>query len=289
MKNKLKYFFGAFIVMMSLVGCTTTQVISPEDSVVPLQSIAEEGDTMLLLDANKEKTLVTNLLGEEVGQRAQRMTLEITPMTDEYPISEYDFNAVIEGDFPSFITSVGIRYGMDGKRVNSDGYGYYEANNLEIGILKPNMVGASSSSYVNLANKIKAKEEAIDKLTVLKMYDANIAMYAYKPKTIFDLGLGLTQAMVNHFDSILLLVSEADDGDYIMNAVIDCDTTASAKTLGILVRTGYLGNLKKQGVKPDFSVLKLMFETDGEIVSINKMPFSDEQYEQLINSISSSI
>ena len=278
----VKYIIGATLVLASFVSCTTTTVVSPENNIVPLQSIAKEGDTLLVINAKTERNIVSSLLGDSISEKAERITLEITPKTDEYPLKDFDINAVLEGSFPSFLTKV-VLSGTGAEMAREDGYPYYIIDGNQVGVLKNNMLGYSTKSYASLAATIDKKGEFISKDDVLNLYDSDIGFFALKPQTIFDLGLGLTQPMIQHMDSILIVVNT--DGKNILSATFNLDSEASAKTLNKIVKMGYVGQLKKAGQKLDYSVLKIMFTGEGEIVNIKEMPLSDEQMAGLTDSI----
>jgi hypothetical protein len=279
----VRYLVGATLVLASFVSCTTTQVVSPEDNVVPIQSLAQDGDTLLVLDASSEKELVSSIVGDTVSKKSKKISVEITPTDDTYPMSDYDINAVIEGNFPSLTTKIALSALSDGNMEREDGYPYYVIDGNQVGVLKTNMVGYSSSSYASLAKKIDEKNVGIDVETVLSLYSSDIGFYSIKPQTIFDLGLGLTQPMVQHMDSILILIDTGDEN--VLNATFDLDTEESAATLNKLVKLGYISQLKKNGEKLDYSVLKLMFTEEGDIVNITQMPVTEEQMASLKASI----
>lgn len=278
----VKYIIGATLVLASFVSCTTTTVVSPENNIVPLQSIAKDGDTILVIDANSEKSLVSSLIGDTISDKAERITVGITPKSNEYPLKDFDINAVLEGKFPSFLTKVALS-GSGAEMAREDGYPYYIVDGNQVGVLKTNMLGYSTNSYAALAEAIDAKGVFVSKEDVLNLYNSDIGFFALKPQTIFDLGLGLTQPMVQHMDSILIVVNT--DGENILDATFDLDSEDSASTLNKLVKLGYVGQLKKAGEKLDYSVLKIMFTTEGEIVNITGMPLSDEQMAGLTESI----
>jgi hypothetical protein len=278
----VKYIIGATLVLASFVSCTTTTVVSPENNIVPLQSIAKEGDTLLVIDAKSEKEIVSSLLGDAISDRAERITLEITPTTDKYPMQDFDINAVLEGAFPSFLTKV-ILSGSGAEMARVDGYPYYVVDGNQVGVLKSNMLGYSTQSYASLAADIDKKGEYISKEDVLNLYDSDIGFFALKPQTIFDLGLGLTQPMIRHMDSILIVIDTGKEN--ILSATFNLDSENSAKTLNKLVKMGYIGQLKKAGQKLDYSVLKIMFTGEGDIVNITEMPLTDEQIAGLTASI----
>lgn len=278
----VKYLIGASLVLASFVSCTTTTVVSPENNIVPLQSIAKEGDTLLVIDANSQREIVSSLLGESISSRSERITLEITPTTDEYPLKNFEINAVLEGSFPSFLTKV-VLSGSGAEMAREKGYPYYIVDGNQVGVLKSNMIGYSTQSYASLAAAIDAKGVFVSKEDVLNLYNSDIGFFALKPQTIFDLGLGLTQPMIQHMDSILIVVNT--DGENILSATFNLDSENSAKTLSKLVKMGYIGQLKKAGQKLDYSVLKIMFTGQGDIVNITEMPLTDEQITGLTDSI----
>lgn len=276
----------SFFVLIFLMSCTTTKFLSPEDQVVPLQSLADEGDTILLIDATKEKDLVKSLLGDDLGDRAKEITLEIIPKDDSYPLEDFDYNAVIEGNFPYFQTNFALTHFSDFNKVLEDSKAYYENDDTQIGVIHKNMVGVSNTSYLDLVDTVDSKKVNVDQLTTMKMYGANFALYSLKPKTLFDFGLGLTSSMISHFDSILFLINENEENEMLLDAQFEVDTDKNASTLERMVKAGYLANLKKAGEALDFTLLNLMFNKENNILNIVEMPLSDEQVDSLREKLS---
>lgn len=285
-QNKL--FLLLLVMVLSLIGCTTTEVINPEEKVVPLQSLSDEGDTIILIDAVKENELVSSLLGEELGSRAKQITIEVIPTSDNYPIDTFEYNAVVEGDFPYFMTNLILNHFTDYEKMLDLQTTYYKTDETELGVIHNNMVGATNASYLDLVELIDNESIKVDNQTVQEMYGNNFALYSEKPKTLFDFGIGLTDAMVKHFDTLLLLINEGDENQMLLTAKFEVDTEGNAKTLDRMIKSGYTGTLKKAGEKLDFSKLKLMFVREGDIVNIIDMPLTDEQVNLLKKTITAS-
>ncbi len=286
--KKLSNLLLSFFVLIFLMSCTTTKFLNPETEVVPLQSLADEGDTILLIDATKESELVKSLLGDDIGSRAKEITLEIIPKNDDYPLEEFEYNAVIEGDFPYFTTNFALTHFSDYTKVLEDSKAYYKNEDTEVGVIHKNMVGASSTSYLDLVDVVDSKKVNVDSLTAIEMYDANFALYSIKPKTLFDFGLGLNSSMISHFDSILFLINENEENSMSLDAQFEVDSQSNASTLERLIKSGYTATLKKAGEKLDFSLLKLMFSRNDNVVNIIEMPLSEEQVALLKQTINSS-
>lgn len=279
----VKYLIGATLILASLISCTTTNVVSPENNIVPIQSIAKDGDTLLVINANSEKELVSSFLGSTISKRAERVTVAISPKTDNYPLTDFNVNAVLEGDFPSFLSKV-LLSNTSSAMEREDGYPYYIVDNNQVGVLKSNMIGFSTDSYASLALAIDEKNNYISKEDVINLYNGDIGFFALKPKTVFDLGLGLTQPMIQHMDSIMIIVNTGEEN--LLDATFNLDSEDSAATLNKMVKLGYVSQLKKSGDKLDYAVLKIMFTTDGDIVKIVGMPLTSEQMNGLTESIS---
>lgn len=285
MNKAVRNLVGSLFIITSLISCTTTKVVSPNFDVVPLQSIAMQGSTLVVVDATKENEVVSKLLGETVGNRAERISIELAPKNDEYPLNSFDINAVVEGDFPSFITKVGLANLSGGKMIHTEAYNYYPYNDAQLGVINNNMVGFSTKSFSQLATKVNSKESSIDKSIVLDLYNANVGLYSQKPTTLLDLGLGLTKEMLTHIDSLLILINENEEGSLTLNATFDLDEVVSADSLSKMVKIGYVSYLKSEKIKPDYKLLKVMFTQDGEIVKISEMPMSDEQFKGITDLI----
>lgn len=286
--KKFNNLFLSLFILLFLMSCTTTKFLSPENQVVPLQSLVSEGDTVLLIDATKESDLVVSLLGEDIGKRAKEITISITPKDDTYPLENFDYNAVIEGDFPYFLTNLTLTHFSDYSKVLEDSKAFYKNDTSEIGVIHKNMIGASNTSYLELVDKVNSNIENVGKSTAVDMYGANFALYSLKPTTLFDFGIGLTKSMIPHFDSILLLINENDENIMLLDATFEVDTEKNASTLERMIKAGYTANLKKAGETLNFSVLKLMFTREENEVNIIEMPLTDEQVDLLKAKLNSS-
>lgn len=286
--RKLNGLLLSVFIIVFLMSCTSTKSLEPETQIVPLQSLADEGDIILLIDGEKEAELITTLLGEEIGKKAKEITVEIIPIDDSYPLEYFEYNTVIEGDFPFFSTNFALNHYTDFEKVLDSTKTHYKKDNLEIGVIHKNMVGASSKSFLDLVKVVDSKVENVDKLTTLEMYGSNFALYSIKPKTLFDFGLGLNKAIISHFDSILILINENEENSLSMDATIDVDTEKNAQTLEKMIKSGYTGQLRKAGEKLDFAKLRLMFARDDKVLNIIEMPLTEEQVDLFKQTIQSS-
>jgi len=287
-KRKVIPVFLVVATILVLSGCRSQMVTSPEDSIVPVQKLSKNGDIIILLDADKMPSLVSSIAGKEVGARAEKVTVDLTPIDDTtYPLEadNFQYNVVMEGDFPVFVTAA-LRLSSDLKKKESGNITYYEGSDYSVGLIKPNMMGVSNASYVDLRNTMKSSTSYYDdKLAILDMYDADLSLMSIKPKTMFDLHLGITQPMYEKMDLFRFSVITNDENARLIEGVFTMDSQSHSDAMFKALKTGYVSNLRREKQKLDFAALTKIITQDGLDVEIHDMPLGDEQYKQITDQI----
>ncbi|MBP5553158.1 MAG: hypothetical protein J6X41_07260, partial [Spirochaetales bacterium] len=60
-----------------------------------------------------------------------------------------------------------------------------------------------------------------------------------------------------------------------------------ASSFSILIKAGYVGNLRREGVKVNVAELKEMFTQELDTVSVNSMPLTEEQKSSILEVVTS--
>ena len=262
-----------------------------EEPYYHFQGMAQSGAIVATVDLSAEPDLVVAAFGgvEEIANRAQRLSVSLVPTNDEYPLEPEALVAsgVIEGDFPSFILNTGMMYVRDLTRVsNDDGLSWFtqKQGSLSMHAPKNNVLVFTNGEYESAYASYKDRNRFITNEVAQRMANASFALYAFEPETFFDLGLNLPQSVFQQARVVLLLVHNGD-GIYTINAYITMENQKLATTLSQMVRSSYLGRLKKEKISFKIADLKLMFLLEDDLVTIEQMPLSEEQIQLLKQSL----
>ena len=111
-----------------------------------------------------------------------------------------------------------------------------------------------------------------------------MGIYVSNPKTMLDLGLDISKASLDNISTVLLVMNEDT-----ISIDFKLKTQDLADSFSILIKAGYVGNLRRKGEKADISKLKEMFTQELDTVHVNGMPLDDTQKASVIEVISSLI
>lgn len=247
------------------------------------QGMAQSGTIVATVDAALEPELVASAFGDlsEFAKRAKRVSLSLTPSTEDYPLEQDALAAygVVEGDYPRFLLNTGMMYTRAlSQKGNAEGLSWFTQKEGPLSLYTPknDELLFTNGSYESAYVSYKARQRFITDEIALRMANASIALYAFEPETFFDLGLNLPQSVFQQAKEVLLLIHQKG-GIYTIDAFIQMETPKLATTVSQMVRSGYLARLKKEKIPFKIAELKLMFLLDDDLVSLVEMPVSEEQ------------
>jgi hypothetical protein len=99
---------------------------------------------------------------------------------------------------------------------------------------------------------------------------------------MIELGFDITEQSLENIDSILLVMN-----DDVISVDFRLKSEDLADSFSILIKAGYVGNLRREGQKADVAALKEMFTQELSTVSVNGMPLTEEQKTSINEVISS--
>ncbi len=279
------------LVLFILSSCAT--VARKEVPYYDFQGMADSGVIVITVDAEKEKELIEGVFSDmqEFAQRAERISLSLTPRSGAYPLQSdaMDAYGVVEGDYPKWLANTAMMYSRELRRqYATDDVTYFQQKEGELSLYAPNndRILFTNSEYPKAYGLYEAERRMIDLPTAEDMADANIAVYTLEPETFFDLGLDLPETVITQAKVILLLMHQEEAGNYTLDAYITMDTPKLAKTLSQMVRSGYLARLKREGVPFKIADLMQMFLIEDDLVTIKHMDLGEEQMNNLKQSLS---
>lgn len=192
-------------------------------------------------------------------------------------LSKFSFGGAIEGSYPKTLVSSALSVSETFTRLRDEATGltyYADADNsLQIAVPEKNLILFSSSGLSENYSRTYT-----DRLTLISDEDAarlsasQIGIYVYKPKTMLDFGFDITRSALKNIQSILLFMN-----DETVSIDFRMESEELANSFSILIKSDYIGNLKREGKKVDIAFLKKMFTQELSTVSVNGMPLSNEQ------------
>nr|WP_321263786.1 hypothetical protein [uncultured Sphaerochaeta sp.] len=280
-----------FLLVLFLSSCATTA--RKEVPYFDFQGMADSGVIVVTVDAQKESELIKGVFADmqEFADRAERISLSLSPRLDTYPleVEELDAYGVVEGDYPKWLANTSMMYSRELKRQYAqDDLTYFQQKEGELSIYAPNndKILFTNTEYPEVYELYDAERKLIDLPTANDMASSNIAVYSLEPETFFDLGLELPDTVITQAKVMLLLINQKEDGGYSLDAYITMDTPKLATTLSQMVRTGYLARLKREKIPFKIADLMKMFLIEDDLVTIKHMDLGEEQMNNLKQSLS---
>lgn len=266
---------------MLLTSCATAFV--KRAPLRPVQLMGEEGTLVITVDAVSEAELVRLAFGgiEELGARSQRISLALSSERSTYPADLDDFSkwAVIEGDYPPVLVNTALMYVPGFSRHETEeGATWFSQKRgpLSLRAVGKGAILVTDGEWEETYRRYKDGPPSIDDETARKMEGAQIAIYAKRPKTFFDLGLDLPQSVFEQSEVVLMLLNGNGEGGYSADALIEMRSEKDASTLSQMVRSGYIATLRKEGKAVNIPLLRQMFLLEGTQLVIKGMDVPNE-------------
>ena len=202
--------------------------------------------------------------------------------------STYDFYGAIEGDFSKSLinSALSLSSAFSSSKDESTKLKFYVDNQsgLEAAIPTKGIILFSSSDVVENYQRtfVKDREKHISDEDAAKLASSQVGIYVSNPRTMIDLGLDITESSLSNIDSVLLVM---DDDTISIDFRLKSEDLASS--FSILVKAGYVGNLRRKGEKADVAKLKQMFTQELDTVHVNGLPLSEDQKNSIDEVISS--
>lgn len=289
MKRTLRLVTFSVATLLLLASCATVGRPSVEGR--PIQRMAERGVVVIAIDAQKERELLMTALGgiEELGRRSDRISLALRSDSDEYPLSldTLDGWAVIEGDFPKLLTNTALKFAPQLAQQKSGGASWFShtESDLSLRTISKDTILATTGGWEETLDRYYTPILLLGEQEATMMEEAAIALWAREPKTFFDLGLELPQSVFTQSETVLVLIDRDEAGSYWTDAYITMQTPKGAQTLSQMVRSGYLAKLKREGRTFQIAELREMFLLEDDRVVIKHMDLSEDQMQQLYQSL----
>ena len=197
--------------------------------------------------------------------------------------SEFDYYGALEGDYSkSLINSALSLSSLFTKQKDSETKLKFFVDNesgLEAAIPAKGIILFSSTDVVENYKQTYTSDRVsnISSEDAARLAASQIGIYVSNPQTMIDLGFEITQTALDNIESILLIMN-----DDVISVDFRIKNEELANSFSVLIKAGYVGNLRKAGEKIDVASLKKMFTQELSTVRVNDMPLSKEQQESIV-------
>ena len=202
--------------------------------------------------------------------------------------SKYDYYGAIEGNFSKTLINgaLGLNSLFSSEKDSKSGLKFFIDNSsgIQAAVPQKGIILFSSTDVVSNYNQTFVKDRAklISDEYAAKLASSQIGIYVSNPRTMIDLGLDLSESALANIDTVLMVMD-----DDIVSIDFKLKSQDLADSFSILIKAGYVGNLRKKGEKPDIAELQKMFTQELDTVSVNGMKLPQEQKDAVTEVITS--
>ncbi len=271
------------------------------------QAMGNPSEFVFTVDMEQGKGMFSESLGNlegvaaELVDRAQRVSVAMTkdfPQDEEsllalpYPadLSEFSAYGAVEGDYSKFIINTALMYARDFTTRKDGNVTYFTAkdDSISVGMAKNGLLIFSTDDWLDAyASTWKNRELKIPAELSARMEEAIIGIYVADPKTMVNLGFDFPLTVVLQMEEAMFLISEDEAGKPMLDASVRMKNDKLANSLSILIKSQYVAQLRRDGVKFSIADLKPMLVNDGAYFFINRMPLTTEQVASITDSYTS--
>ncbi len=270
------------IVLLVLSSCVTRSPLGDEQY---FQALGLDGQFVItvnadLLDVDKYVNTSDEAV-KYITDRMDRLSIALYGNSDS-AFSEYDYYGALEGDYSkSLINSALSLSSLFTKQKDSETKLKFFVDNesgLEAAIPTKGIILFSTTSVVDNYKQTYTSDRVrnISSEDAARLASSQIGVYVSNPQTMIDLGFEITKAALDNIESILLIMN-----DDVISVDFRIKSEELANSFSVLIKAGYVGNLRKAGEKIDLASLKKMFTQELSTVRVNDMPLSKEQKESI--------
>ena len=213
---------------------------------------------------------------------------ETPPQAVTSDFSTFDFYGAIEGNFSKTLINSALKMNS---RFNSSsdedsGLKFFvdTQSGMEAAVPQKGIILFSSKDVVDNYRQtfVEGREKHISDENALKLASAQIGIYVSNPRTMIDLGLDINATSLANIETVLMVID-----DDVISIDFKLRSKELADSFSILIKAGYVGNLRKKGEKANIEELKSMFTQELDKVQVNGMKLPQEQKDAVNEVISS--
>ena len=280
--------------ILLLASCVTKSPIGDQEY---FQGLGLDGE--FVITVNADLLDVSEMVSSEdasvkyILERMDRLSIALKDRRTDIPsvttdFSEFDYYGAIEGDFSKNLINgaLSVSTAFSSSKDKKSKLKFYIDNQsgLEAAVPANGIILFSTTDVVENYNSTytPGREKHISDEDALKLATSQIGVYVSNPRTMIELGFDITEQSLENIDSILLVMN-----DDVISVDFRLKSEDLADSFSILIKAGYVGNLRREGQKADVAALKEMFTQELSTVSVNGMPLTEEQKTSINEVISS--
>ncbi len=209
-----------------------------------------------------------------------------TSVADDF--STYDFYGAIEGNISKTLVnsalSMNSRFNASKDEDSKLKFFVDTQSGMEAAVPTKGIILFSSTDVVSNFNRtfVQSRQKLISDEQAAKLASSQIGIYVSNPKTMIDLGLDISQASLANIETVLMVMD-----DDVISIDFKLKSQELADSFSILIKAGYVGNLRKNGEKADVAKLKQMFTQELDKVYVNGIKLPQEQKDAINEVITS--
>ena len=294
MRRTVRFIFLTLLLMLLLSSCVTKRPIGDEQY---FQGLGLDGEFVITINAQlldvDQYIQSDDTAVNYITERMTRLSIALYdskgtagPVTEDF--SEFDYYGAVEGDFSKTLVnsalSVSSAYTSSKDKKTKLRFFVDERSGLEAAVPANGIILFSTTDVVDNYSQTytEGRPKHISDEDSAKLAASQVGVYVSNPKTMIDLGFEINETALSNIDSILMVMD-----DDTISAEFRLKSEELADSFSILIKAGYIGNLRRDGKKVNVSELKEMFTQELSTVNVNGMTLSDEQKESILQVVTS--
>ena len=284
MRRTVRFISLTLLLLFLLSSCVTRSPIGDEQY---FQGLGLDGEFVITINAQlldvdqfiqSDDTAVNY-----ITERMTRLSIALYdskgtagPVTEDF--SEFDYYGAVEGDFSKTLVnsalSVSSAFTSSKDKGTKLRFFIDTQSGLEAAVPANGIILFSTTDVVENYTQTYTEGRAahISDEDAAKLAASQVGVYVSNPRTMIDLGFDINEVALSNIDSILMVMD-----DDTISAEFRLKSDDLADSFSILIKAGYIGNLRREGKKVNVSELKEMFTQELSTVSVNGMPLTEEQ------------
>ena len=208
------------------------------------------------------------------------------PVTEDF--SEFDYYGAIEGDFPKSLvnSALSVSSVFSSDKDKSTGLRFFTDNGsgLQVAVPAKGIILFSSTDVVEDYRQTytEGRAKKISDEDAARLAASQVGVYVSNPRTMISLGFDMDETALSNMESILMVMD-----DDVISAEFRLKSQDLADSFSVLIKAGYVGNLRREGVKVDVAKLREMFSQELDKVYVNDMPLTQAQKDSILQALTS--
>ena len=294
MRRTVRFISLTLLLLFLLSSCVTRSPIGDEQY---FQGLGLDGEFVITINAQlldvDQYIQSDDTAVNYITERMTRLSIALYdskgtagPVTEDF--SEFDYYGAVEGDFSKTLVnsalSVSSAFTSSKDKGTKLRFFIDTQSGLEAAVPANGIILFSTTDVVENYTQTytEGRTAHISDEDAAKLAASQVGVYVSNPRTMIDLGFDINEVALANIDSILMVMD-----DDTISAEFRLKSDDLADSFSILIKAGYIGNLRREGKKVNVSELKEMFTQELSTVNVNGMKLSEEQKDSILQVVTS--